>query len=159
LPYTATFGTGCYSNVAFGDPTGVCFPNRVGSFSPGAGSLNTAGHYVSYFTPVTFKGNGDTEGAWQFPQPYTWGNNGASNLFGPGLFSTDATLRKSITLHEEMKLALEADARNVFNHVNLANPNSCIDCSNGGQITDILGGAVSALGGMRQLEFGAHLTF
>ena len=58
----------------------------------------------------------------------------------------------------EMKLAVEADARNVFNHVNLQNPNSCVDCSNGGQITDIVGGAVSSLGGMRQLEFGAHLT-
>jgi hypothetical protein len=159
LPYTATFGTGCYSNVAFGDPTGVCFPNKAGNLSTNVGSLNTSGHYISYFTPVTFKDNGDTEGPWQFPAPYTWGNNGAANLFGPRMFTTDATLRKSITLHEEMRLAVEVDARNVFNHVNLQNPNSCVDCSNGGQITDIVGGAVSSLGGMRQLEFGAHLTF
>ncbi len=159
LPYTATFGTGCWSNTGFGDPTGVCFLNKVGHFSTNASALNTAGHYISYFTPVTFKGNGDTEGAWQFPAPYTWGSNGANNLFGPGMFTTDAALRKTFALHEELKLAVEADARNLFNHVNLANPNGCVDCSNGGQITDIVGGSVSSLGGMRQLEFGAHLTF
>jgi hypothetical protein len=159
LPYTAGFSNGCWSNVAFGDPTGVCFPNKAGKLSAKAGGLNTAGHYVSYFSPVTFKGNGDTEGPWQFPAPYTWGNNGANNLFGPGMFTTDASLRKTFSLYEELKLAVEADVRNVFNHVNLQNPNSCIDCSNGGQITDIIGGSNSSLGGMRQFEFGAHLTF
>lgn len=159
LPYTATFSAGCWSNTPFGDPTGVCFPNRAGNFSTNAGGLNTVQHSVSYFSPVTFKGNGDSEGAWQFPAPYTWGNGGANRLFGPGMFTTDAALRKSFALHERLKLAIEADARNVFNHVNLANPNGCVDCSNGGQITDIVGGSNSSLGGMRQLEFGAHLTF
>jgi hypothetical protein len=91
--------------------------------------------------------------------PIPGANNGANNLFGPGMFTTDASLRKTFSLYEELKLAVEADVRNVFNHVNLQNPNSCIDCSNGGQITDIIGGSNSSLGGMRQFEFGAHLTF
>jgi hypothetical protein len=63
--------------------------------------------------------------------PIPGANNGANNLFGPGMFTTDASLRKTFSLYEELKLAVEADVRNVFNHVNLQNPNSCIDCSNG----------------------------
>ncbi len=163
LPYTANFSTGCWSNAALGDPTGECLPNKVGSFSTKASSLNTTNHIVQYFTPSgAFTSNGQTQGAWQMPAAYTWGNEQANSLFGPGIFTTDATLRKSFNLHEDAKLSLEIDVRNLFNHPNLQNPNGCIDCgvnSSGGQITDIVGGANSSLGGMRQIEFGSHVTF
>ena len=160
LPYTAGFSTGCGSNVPLGDPTGVCRPNTVGSFKTKAGSLDPNKHIVQYFTPSgAFTANGQTQGAWQMPAAYTWGNEPANSLFGPGIFTTDATLRKSFNLHEEAKLSLEVATRNLFNHPNLGNPNGTIDSSNGGQIRDIVGGASSSLGGMRQLEFGAHVTF
>lgn len=161
LPYSPSYNE-CRSDAPHWDMP--CRPNQVSGFSQGAGSLNTAGHYVTWFTPVApLASNGATNGPWQRPQAFTFGTAQADSLFGPGLFTTDMTVRKAITLHEEAKLSLEAQARNVFNHINLANPNSgCIDCSattGAGRITDIFGGSSSSFGGMRQLQFGAHLTF
>ena len=113
------------------------------------------------FTPATsiLATNGASYGVWARTAPFTQGNEQSNNIFTPGIFNVDSTLRKTIAIHEETKLSVEVAARNVFNHVNLGTPNNCIDCSTGGQITDIVGGATSSLGGMRQLEFGAHLLF
>lgn len=47
---------------------------------------------------------------------------------------------------------LRADAFNVFNHVNLAQPNSTVDVSGAGQIT-----AITVP--MRQMQFGLHFQF
>jgi len=162
LPYNTGFSTGCWANQALGDPTGECLPNQVGSFNPKAARLDPVGHFVRYYTASgAFTSNGQTQGAWQMPAPYTWGTEKTNSLFGPGIFTADATLRKSFSLHEQIKVNFEVDARNLFNHVNLANPgNNSIDGGNSaGQITDIVGGATSSLGGMRQLEFGTHVTF
>ena len=40
------------------------------------------------------------------------------------------------------------------NHVNLALPDRCVDCSSGGSITDLTPGAQ-----MRRLQFGLKLSF
>jgi hypothetical protein len=155
LPYNMS-----YAECSLDDPTGECKPNQTGSFSPNVGSFNATGHYQLGFQPISaLATNGASSGVWVRPASFTQGNEPSNNIFSPKIFTTDATLRKTIVLHEEMKLAVEADARDVFNHVDLGSPNACIDCSNGGQITDIIGGSSSSLGGMRQLEFGAHLTF
>jgi hypothetical protein len=155
LPYNMT-----YNEAGTDDPTGVKKPNQTGNFKGTVGSFNPAGHYQLGFTPVApFTTNGASAGVWSRTAPFTQGNEQSNNIFGPGIFTTDATLRKTVTIYEETKLSVEVAARNVFNHVNLGTPNNCIDCNNGGQITDIVGGANSSLGGMRQLEFGAHVTF
>jgi hypothetical protein len=66
-------------------------------------------------------------------------------MFGPRLFITDLALSKDFAIRERIRLRFEVQAQNAFNHPNLANPNSCIDCSvssGAGQITDILGGTL-----------------
>jgi len=160
MPYSVWYNE-CRSDAPHWDMP--CRPNQVGSFSHGASSLNAAGHYVTWFTPVdALASNGQTNGAWQRPNPFQFGTSPSNGLWGPGLFTADTTLRKEISIHEEAKLSLEVQARNIFNHVNLQNPSSCIDCSastGAGHITDILGGSSSSFGGMRQLQFGAHVTF
>ncbi len=63
------------------------------------------------------------------------------------------SLSKNLLLGERYKLELRADAFNVFNHVNLRNPNSTID--SGGSAGQITGIQVS----MRQMQFGLHFQF
>jgi hypothetical protein len=69
-------------------------------------------------------------------------------------------LSKNFAITERVKAQFRFDAYNIFNHPVLALPNSCVDCSNGGQITDIeADSAPGAPIGMRQLQFGVRVTF
>jgi hypothetical protein len=62
------------------------------------------------------------------------------------------SLAKNLLRSERRSLELRADAFNLFNHVNLGQPNSTIDISGAGQITSIQTA-------MRQMQFGMHLQF
>lgn len=85
-------------------------------------------------------------------QPYRQGTAGRNSLRGPRLWESDLSLSKNLLSRERLKLDLRADAFNVFNHPNLALPNSTIDVSGAGQIT-----AIQVP--MRQMQFGLHLGF
>lgn len=85
-------------------------------------------------------------------QPFRQGTAGRNSLRGPKLWESDLSVSKNLLLSERYKLELRADAFNVFNHVNLANPASQIDSSGAGQITSI---QVP----MRQMQFGLHFGF
>ncbi|HEX4166490.1 MAG TPA: TonB-dependent receptor, partial [Bryobacteraceae bacterium] len=85
-------------------------------------------------------------------QPLRQGTAGRDSLRGPKLWESDLSLSKNLLLSERFKFELRADAFNVFNHVNLANPASQIDSSGAGQITAILVP-------MRQMQFGLHFQF
>jgi hypothetical protein len=47
-----------------------------------------------------------------------------------------------------------ADAINAFNKVNLGQPNTCVDCSNGGVISSLALGALQ-----RRLQFSLKIEF
>jgi hypothetical protein len=85
-------------------------------------------------------------------QPYRQGTAGRDSLIGPKLYQSNVSLAKNLLWSERRSLELRADAFNVFNHVNLANPNSTIDESGAGQIT-----AIQVP--MRQMQFGLHFHF
>ncbi len=85
-------------------------------------------------------------------QPYRQGTAGRNSLRGPHLWESDLSLSKNLFSSEKRSLELRADAFNVFNHVNLAQPNSQIDVSGAGQIT-----AIEVP--MRQMQFGLHFQF
>jgi hypothetical protein len=93
------------------------------------------------------------------------GNIGRDALWGPGLANVDASLAKNFTLHEDLRLQLLVQAFNAFNHVNLANPDNCIDCQDlnsiGVQNAGTIQGTVANQDGtsMRRLQFGARLQF
>ncbi len=84
--------------------------------------------------------------------PFQQGTAGRNSLRGPQLAVSNVSLSKNLLLSERRSLELRADAFNVFNHVNLANPNSTIDVSGAGQIT-----AIQVP--MRQMQFGLHFQF
>ncbi len=85
-------------------------------------------------------------------QPYRQGTAGRNSLRGPGLWQSDLSLAKNFLASERRSLELRADAFNVFNHTNLANPNSTVDVGGAGTIT-----AIEVP--MRQMQFGLHFQF
>jgi hypothetical protein len=85
-------------------------------------------------------------------QPYRQGTAGRNSLRGPRLWESDLSLAKNLFSSERRSLELRADAFNVFNHENLALPNSTIDVGGAGQIT-----AIQVP--MRQMQFGLHFQF
>jgi len=62
-------------------------------------------------------------------QLYRQGTAARNSLRGPRLWQSDLSLSKNLLSSERRSLDLRADAFNVFNHTNLANPNSTIDSS------------------------------
>jgi hypothetical protein len=70
------------------------------------------------------------------PQPGTLGNIASMFLEGPGSFRFDVNLIKRIRLAEGKTLELRADALDVTNKPDFANPNTDINSVNFGRITD-----------------------
>lgn len=152
----------------------MCRPNKgSGSFHYGAGSFNSAGHFVQFFTPLVaadgktslLAGGGNVDG-WADPGINQLGNAGYDSLRGPRYFGADASLSKNFTLTERVKLQFRMDAYNVFNHPVLGfssyqgGSGTCIDCGGNGQITDIESDASpGSPQGMRQLQFGLRIDF
>jgi hypothetical protein len=76
------------------------------------------------------------------------------SLWGPRFFNADVSLFKNLKITERFNAQLRAESYNFFNHVNLSNPDGCVDCGTAGRITDILGNA-----NMREWQFGLRLEF
>ncbi len=152
-PYSPSYGE-CGSD----EDNGPCRPNLVHSVSFSASSLNPVTHSATYFVPVApLATNGQINGPYQRPQVEQFGDIPYNGFWGPGYFTTDLALSKNFNLYESLAMKFEIQARNVFNHANLANPtNTCVDCAGNGQVTDILGGTFA---GMRQLQFVARFSF
>lgn len=63
----------------------------------------------------------------------TFGSEGRNTLIGPGFTNIDLSIAKEFTLHwESVKLGIRADAYNIMNHINFANPDADVGytCSN-----------------------------
>ena len=58
------------------------------------------------------------------PAPDTFGTLGRNALIGPGYWRTDASLFKRFALVSGHAVEFRIEAVNLFNHVNLANPDS-----------------------------------
>jgi outer membrane receptor protein involved in Fe transport len=142
--------TASYANCGADEDVGVCRPNLVGSTSVSNRSRN---QWYQGATD-TLDGNGQTSGPWQRPDIGTIGNAGRNTLLGPGWFNTDASFLKNFVLTEKVRAQFRAEAFNVFNHVNLGNPDGCVDCGNAGRIFSL---APNAL--MRRWQFGVRFEF
>jgi carboxypeptidase family protein/TonB-dependent receptor-like protein len=88
---------------------------------------------------------------------YTFGNAPRTFGRGPRLVSSDASLIKRVPIHEGAALELRGEAFNVFNHANLANPNTTYTSTSTtfGTISGLQTGAFPS----RTLQLAAHLTF
>ncbi|MGI8746252.1 MAG: TonB-dependent receptor [Bryobacteraceae bacterium] len=60
--------------------------------------------------------------AFAIPAPGTFGNLGRGALHGPGLSQLDLTLHKMFGMTERANLEFRAEAYNILNHANFANP-------------------------------------
>ena len=158
LPFTPSL-----SSCAPSTDTAPCRPDKIASIKDGSRSGDRTGTgYWFQTTPLdTGTGNptslsvaGQTAGSWGQPLLDQFGNVGRNPLRGPRLFNADLSLFKDFGITEKMKAQLQFQFFNIFNHVNLDLPNSCVDCSNGASITNIAYGTT-----MRQLTFGAKLSF
>jgi hypothetical protein len=73
--------------------------------------------------------------------------------------NTDLSIAKSFPIKESVSVQFRAEAFNLFNKVNLGQPNSCVDCqnSNAGQITSIVASQDGT--SMRRLQFALRVQF
>jgi hypothetical protein len=107
-------------------------------------------------------------GAYQRPGIEQFGSR-RNVLTGPGYFNTDLSIFKNFIITERVRAQFRAEAFNVFNHVNLGQPNGCVDCDfdtatgllknpnsprSDGAITSTASNSL-----MRQFQFGIRVSF
>lgn len=174
LPFTPSYRAGeCASDIGSNDANS-CRPNLVGpvhitgsrnQYFTTTGGMNLAAAcdptsgcpaYEQGFNTLTGATiSGATIGPWQRPGAGQIGNAGRNSLRGPGFFQSDLAVAKNIPISERVAVQFRADGFNLFNRVNLANPNPVVDASTGaGQITSLASGAIQ-----RQMQFSLRVNF
>jgi hypothetical protein len=150
-----------YASCGSDNDAGVCFPNVVGSWHVSHPNRNEwfAPTALVGGTPTLLANNGQTSGPWQRPATPvpglpSFGNAQRDSIIGPKWFDSDLSVVKIVPVGEQLKIQFRAEAFNVFNHPNLGNPNSCVDCSNAGTITGLANNAI-----MRRMQFGLRFDF
>jgi hypothetical protein len=92
--------------------------------------------------------------AFELQPLYTFGNTPRNVLRGPKWVQTDLSAIKDFALRGTARLQVRADIFNIFNNVNLGNPNAVFGSASFGRISALATGAV-----MRQVQLGAKLMF
>ena len=82
-----------------------------------------------------------------------------NELRGPGYWNVDASLFKSFNIGGRSQLELRVEAQNLFNHVNLGNPNAEVGVPGNLNATAgfITGTAPNHV--MRNVQFAARFSF
>jgi hypothetical protein len=126
LPFSVT-----YRGAGADRDTGPSRPDLIGDPMAGGGSRER------WFnaTPI-----GSSGSAFARPAPGTFGNLPRNSLRGPGYWRTDASLFKRFAISGTQAIEFRIESVNIFNHVNLGNPDSTIgvpgdDNPNAGRIT------------------------
>jgi hypothetical protein len=151
LPFTPGLNS-CHAS----SDTGPCRPDLVGPVKDGtrSGHPDVAGYWFQGTNGVQLVTAGQSSGSWAQPAVDTFGNVGRNSLRGPKYFDSDLALFKNFSITEKAKAQFQFQFYNVFNHVNLANPDACVDCGNTGRITGI-----AANSQLRSLTYGFKLSF
>ncbi len=162
LPFTPSYSLCAEDQDIDGQGGSLCRPNGIPGgprATLGTQGFNAIGHSEAYFTPVpTLATAGQVSGPYIRPFPGTFGNIERDSLFGPGLINTDLALAKSFNMTERLHFQATVQAFNLFNHPNLNNPSSCVDCgSSSGLITDIVASQDGTT--MRRLQFAGRFQF
>lgn len=162
LPFTPSYSLCTADQDIDGQGGSLCRPNHAApgeSYGLGTGSFNPLSHSVPYFPPVALMAtNGQISGPYMRPQVGTFGDIERDSLFGPGLIDVDASVAKSFQLPKNVNFQLTAQAFNVFNHPNLGQPSSCVDC---GASSGLITGIEASQNGssMRILQFAGRFQF
>ena len=148
LPITPTAGSpSALSALNIGGRT----PNSTGcpynQIAPGVKFVSGA---VQYFNPQCYA----------FPTALELGNVAENSIIGPGLVTVNFAVARNFAVTERMHMQFRAEAFNLTNRVNFAQPAASLFSGTGGrtgsagQITNV----VSSAGG-RQIQFGLKLIF
>ncbi len=97
--------------------TGPCRPNLTGD-------PDINGDQFGWFATGIGPGT-----PWEQPADGVFGSATRHSLRGPGVFNTDFSIFKNVQLGETVGLQFRAEIFNLFNQVNLGNPNSCVNCN------------------------------
>jgi outer membrane receptor protein involved in Fe transport len=132
--------------------TGPNRPNFIGDAAVGSGDGQTAPFFN--VTPIGTSGS-----AFDRPAAGTFGDLERNRFSGPSFWNVDASLFKRFGLGTRANLELRAEVQNLFNNVNLGNPDSQIGVPgnnnpNAGFITGVAQNQVQ-----RAVQFAARLTF
>jgi hypothetical protein len=77
--------------------------------------------------------------AFTVPADYTYGNSGINILRGPGFQQFDVAMQKTFSFRERYRATLRAEAANVFNRANFANPSGSLGAGGFNTITSLAG--------------------
>ncbi len=144
-PFTVTMSdkTASYTLTSNGN----WYPNVVGS-----AALSSHGAY--HGTKQWFN-----EAAFAQPTPGTLGNSGRNSLYGPGLSNVNFSLGKSFGIWESVRLAIRADASNIFNHPSFNLPNAALTVTSTGAISTGTSTITSTTVGGRTMQLSGKVTF
>jgi outer membrane receptor protein involved in Fe transport len=144
-----------YRNASVDRDTGANRPDLIGDPATGETSRDAQGRLVWFnATPIGSPGS-----AFGRPAPGTFGNLPRHELRGPGFWQTDLSFFKNFAMGAERRLEVRIESVNVFNHVNLGNPDGEVgvpgnDNPNAGRITGTAGNYVP-----RNIQFGFRFIF
>jgi outer membrane receptor protein involved in Fe transport len=152
LPFSVSYNE-CGSDI----DAGPCWAAHTGSTNVAISGLQTPASgapFVQFFTPVAaFTSNGASGNGFTRPAQDTFGSR--NSLYGPRYANTDLAVAKNFGITERVNAQFRAEVFNLFNHPQLSTPNSCIDCSGSGTITDIQGNIAQ----MRNIQLGLRFQF
>jgi len=152
LPFSVSYNE-CGSDI----DAGPCWAAHTGSTNVNVGGLQTpsgGSPFRQFFTPVAaFTTNGASGNGFTRPAQDTFGSR--NSLYGPRYANTDFAIAKNFDITERVNGQFRAEVFNLFNHPQLATPNSCIDCAGSGTITDIQGNIAQ----MRNIQLGVRFQF
>ena len=152
LPFTPGLSS-CHAS----SDTGPCRPDLVGPIKEGTRSgdpRTTTNYWYQGTGGVTLSTAGQSAGSWAQPAVDTFGNVGRNTMRGPRYFDSDLALFKNFSITERAKAQFQFQFYNIFNHVNLGNPDGCVDCASAGRI-----GGIAANSQLRSLTYGFKLSF
>src|SRR5437867_11359739 len=95
--------------------------------------------------------------AFSLPLSGTFGNVSRGSLLGPALTTVDTSLFKKIRINEQWNLQFRAEAFNVFNHANFAEPNAVV--FQGNNYGSSAGVITSTATTSRQIQFALKLLW
>jgi hypothetical protein len=157
-----------YNECGGDNDAGVCFPNVVGSWRvphPNRNQWFAQTELVpcpppgTGMCPTPLAANGQVSGPWARPAAPapglpSFGNAQRNMIIGPKWFDSDLSVVKTVPIGEEVRVQFRAEAFNVFNHPNLANPGGCVDCQGSAGIYSLANNAF-----MRKMQFGLRFDF
>jgi hypothetical protein len=117
-------------------PDQICNPNTLSHSRP------TGAQVLEFFNTACF----------QQAALYTYGDAGRDTIIGPGVKNVDGGISKNFKLTEAAGLQFRAEAFNLFNHPDFAQPGQTLGTPQFGEIT------ATAIDN-RELQFALRLTF